>query len=43
MHRTSKPRALAIPRRQDDAQPAAIVGALGVIAALMLTWAGLVL
>jgi hypothetical protein len=42
MRRTSKPRAIAIPRRHDDAQPAAVLGALGLIAALMLIWIGFV-
>jgi hypothetical protein len=41
--RTSKPRALAIPRQSEDTQPTAILGALGLIATLMLTWASLVL
>ena len=34
--RTSKPRALAIARRSDDIQPTAILGAIGMIATLML-------
>ena len=35
-------RAVAISRRSDDIQPTAILGALGVIAAMMVAWAGIV-
>ena len=36
-------RSLAITRRTDDVQPTAILGAMGMIAVLMLMWVGLVL
>ena len=36
-------RSLAIARRTDDVQPTAILGAMGMIAVLMLMWVGLVL
>jgi hypothetical protein len=36
-------RSLAITRRTDDIQPTAILGAMGMIAVLMLMWVGLVL
>ena len=41
MRRTSPARSIA--RRSDDVQPTAILGAIGMIAALMMLWAGLVL
>jgi hypothetical protein len=36
-------RSIAIPRRTDDVQPTAILGAMGMITLLMVTWLGLVL
>ena len=36
-------RSLAIARRTDDVQPTAILGAMGMITALMAMWIGLVL
>jgi len=35
-------RTIAISRRSDDIQLTAILGAIGVIAGLMVTWAGIV-
>lgn len=44
MRRTSTVRSIAITRRQsDDVQPTAILGAMGMIATLMLLWAVLAL
>jgi hypothetical protein len=42
MRRTNAFRSVAIPRRSDDVQPAAMLGALGMIATLMLIWIGFV-
>jgi hypothetical protein len=39
MRRTNTPSAIA--RRSDDVQPTAILGALGMIATLMLVWFGI--
>ncbi len=36
-------RSTVIARRTDDVQPTAILGAMGVITFLMVTWLGLVL
>ena len=36
-------RSLAIARRTDDVQPAAILGTIGMITLLLLMWIGLVL
>jgi len=43
MRRTDTPRAIAIPRRSEDVQPAAILEAIGMSVALMLLWGLLVL
>ena len=44
MHRTStRSRSIAISRRSNDARPTAFLGAMGMIATLMLLWTGLVL
>jgi hypothetical protein len=40
MRRTNAPRSIAIARRSDDMQPGAILGALAMIATLMLIWIG---
>jgi len=42
MRRSNRPRSIALPRRSDDVQPTAILGALGMIAALLVSWAGIV-
>jgi hypothetical protein len=41
MRRSNAPRSIGIARRSDDVQPTAILGAMGVIATLMLLWAGI--
>lgn len=38
MRRTDTPRAIAISRGSDDVQPAAILGAIGIIVTLMTLW-----
>ena len=38
MRRTHRPRAIAIPRRSEDVQPAAILQAIGMSIALMMLW-----
>jgi hypothetical protein len=43
MRRSNAPRTIAIARRPNDVQPTAILGTIGMIAMLMLAWAGLVL
>ncbi len=44
MHRTNTARSIAIARRRsDDVQPTAILGAMGMIATLILLWIGMVL
>lgn len=43
MRRTSAPRSIAIARRSGDIQPTAVLGTIGMIAALLLMWIGLVL
>ena len=43
MSRSNAPRSIAIARRSGDIQPAAMLGALGMIGTLMLLWVGLVL
>ena len=43
MRRTDTPRAIAIPRRSEDIQPAAILQAIGMSVALLVLWGLLVL
>jgi hypothetical protein len=43
MHRRSKARSLAIPRRNDGPQLYSIINTIGVICLLLLAWMGLVL
>jgi len=43
MHRTKTARSIALPRRPEGVQPMAILNTFGMIAALLLVWAGLVL
>lgn len=43
MHRTRTARAIALPGRNDDVQPTAILVSLGLIAALLTAWASLIL
>jgi hypothetical protein len=43
MNRSNAPRSIAIARRTDDIQPNAILATFGMIAMLLLLWAGLVL
>ena len=43
MHRFDTSRSITIVRRSDDIQPTTILGAIGMITTLMLTWIGLVL
>ena len=43
MHRTRTARAIALPRRNDNVQPTAILGTLGLVATLLLAWASLIL
>ena len=38
MHRNNTPRVIAISRRSDDIQPAAMLEAIGMIVTLMLLW-----
>ena len=41
MRSTNAPRSIAIARRSDDVQPTAILGAMGMIATLVLLWVGI--
>jgi hypothetical protein len=43
MRHTSTARSIAVTRRSNDAQPTAILGAIGMIATLMMLWTSLVL
>ena len=41
MRSTNAPRSIAIAKRSDDVQPTAILGAISMIATLMLVWVGI--
>ncbi len=43
MYRPHAPRPIAVARRSGDVQPTAVLATVGMIAALLLMWIGLVL